>query len=194
VRVVAAQTDSLGCRKLEQSLGICHQQLLLHRRIGSVERDQIHQNSIIRHDLHIGMRPIGPPQHPIGRVVDQALCERHRVVERRPSGGSAFEPGDLDPAFFVAALQCQQRLEFRIVETFAGIDGAHVVDNIGNRQRGEDRSKLPNRAGLQVDIDMPADAGGAVDQTSEGRHIADAAEPLEEGKAAAADASLAERR
>ncbi len=41
---------------------------------------------------------------------------------------------------------------------------------------------------------MPADAGRPIDQAPEGGHVADTAEPLEEGKSAAADAGLVERQ
>ena len=57
------------------------------------------------------MRPVGAPQHPIRRVVDQALGERHRVMKWLAAGGSALQARDLDPAFLVAGLQIEQRLE-----------------------------------------------------------------------------------
>lgn len=138
------------------------------------------------------MRPIRSPQHPIRSVVDERLGEGNRVVEWLPGRGGAPETGDLDPAFLIAPLQIEQRLEARIVETLDRLRRAHVVDGVTGRERRQDRRKVRDRARIEIDIDVPTDLCRTMGEPSESGHVLDPAQPLEKGEAAAAHASLVE--
>ncbi|RXH22130.1 hypothetical protein XH99_34615 [Bradyrhizobium nanningense] len=104
------------------------------------------------------------------------------------------EAGDLDPALFALFLKVEQRCEAGIVKTFRSLHRAHVIDHVGRRQRGEDGREFGNRARLEIDVDMPAELRDAVHDALELVHVTDAAEALEEGETATADAGLVERR
>src|SRR5262245_30309829 len=69
----------------------------------------------------------------------------------------------------------------------------HVIDDVARRQRGEDGRKFGHRTWLEIDVDMPAELGDPMHDALELVHVADAAKPLQEGEAAAADAALVER-
>src|SRR6266446_6669709 len=105
-------------------------------------------------------------------------------MEWLAAGGRPFQTCDLDPAFFVL-LKLEQRLERGIVEAFGGERGPHVVDDVAGRQRAQDRRKFADAARLEIDVDVPAKFGDAMNDAVELRHVADAAEPLEEREAAA---------
>src|SRR5205807_6369458 len=100
----------------EQSGGIVDEKLLPDRGIRRIERDQIDDLALVRHDLDVGMRPVGAPQHAVRRVVDQALGKWHRVMKWLAGGGRPLQARDLYPALFIARLQIEQRLESGIVE------------------------------------------------------------------------------
>src|SRR5690606_18008440 len=45
--------------------GVRHQQLLLQFGFGREQRDEIDEISVVRHDLHVRMRPVRAPDHAI---------------------------------------------------------------------------------------------------------------------------------
>src|SRR6187397_3105057 len=68
--------------KLEQPRRIVDQDLLLQLGLRRKQGNEVDQIAVIGHRLHIGMRPVGPPDHAIGRGLDDAARERYRVMER----------------------------------------------------------------------------------------------------------------
>ena len=87
-------------------------------------------------------------------------------------------------------MQIEQRLESGIVEALCRKHRSHVIDDIIGRQRAQGRRKFADRPRLEIDVDMPAQFGHAVNDAIELVDIADTAETLEEGEAAAANAGL----
>src|SRR3954454_6198173 len=97
--------------KLEQPRRIVDQYLLLQFGLRRKQRNQVDQIAVVGHHLDIGVRPVGPPDHAIGRGLDNTPRERHRVMERRSAGGHPLAAAHLDPAFLVALHQLDQRAE-----------------------------------------------------------------------------------
>src|SRR5215472_14319197 len=60
---------------------VVDQQRLLGRRGGRDPRDKVDQRPVVGGlFLHVGMRPVGPPDDAVGELLDQALGEGHHVV------------------------------------------------------------------------------------------------------------------
>src|SRR5438874_6951415 len=78
---------------------VIDQQPVLKRSGGRHFRDEIDQRAIVRHmRLHVGMRPIGPPQDPVGEGFDDPPGKRYdvlivrRTTLREPVGAAHFRP------------------------------------------------------------------------------------------------------
>ena len=66
---------------------------------GANVRQQVEQVAVVGHVAHVGVRPVGAPQHAVGRGGDERPGERHDVVVgRRAVGGQSLGAGDLHPA------------------------------------------------------------------------------------------------
>src|SRR2546430_15601700 len=60
---------------------VIDEQPVLKRSGGRHLRDEIDQRAIVRHmRLHVGMRPIGPPQDPVGKGFDDPPGKRYDVL------------------------------------------------------------------------------------------------------------------
>src|ERR1700730_13424357 len=73
--------------EFEKPGGISDQYLLLNLRLRREQRNEVDQIAVVRHHLDVGMRPIGTPDHPVRRGLDDAPGERHRIDKQRTGGG-----------------------------------------------------------------------------------------------------------
>ena len=154
------------------------------------EGDQIHQLAIIGHDGHVGMGPVGPPEHAVGDRLHQLGGEGHGVVEGLAGGRGPLEAAALDPALLVIAGEVEQSVEVGLVEALGGLHRAHVVDHIGQGQLGQDGREFGDGLGVEIDHHMPAKGLDLVHHAVEGAHVRRAAKALQEGEAAAHDPAL----
>src|SRR5579883_2979619 len=134
---ISAPTSAAAARsvELEQPRGIAHQDLLLQLRLRRKQRHQVDQVAVIRHHLDVGMRPIGAPDHPIGRRLDDLARVGHRVRKGRTGRRDALAAADLDPAFLVALHQLDQGAERKLVEAVGRLDAPHMIDGVAHRDR-----------------------------------------------------------
>src|ERR1700737_5024861 len=68
-------------------------------------------HSVIRRlFLHVGMRPIGTPNHAIGEMFHKRAPERHDIVIRRTGERHPFRAGDLHPGTILNSFYARARL------------------------------------------------------------------------------------
>src|SRR6516162_4065728 len=81
-----ARSPFATCTKTRRSCPIkphrvVDQKLLLQRPSGRNDWNAVDQDTVVgRLFLHVGMRPIGTPQHPVGEPLDQCPGERSDVI------------------------------------------------------------------------------------------------------------------
>src|SRR5205085_2131060 len=63
--------------EVEQPRRIADEQLVLQCRLGREQRNEIDEISVVRHHLDVGMRPVGAPDHPLRRRLDDFAGKGH---------------------------------------------------------------------------------------------------------------------
>src|SRR5277367_2871295 len=105
--------------KSVQLVGVVDQDLLLQLSARHHQRYQIHQVSIVGHELcDVRMGPVGTPEYALRGRGNQCLSKRHGIGERRTLA-DAFRATDLDPAARVTAMQLKEHLERRLIEAIS---------------------------------------------------------------------------
>ena len=144
------------------------------------------------------MRPVGAPQHPVRKFLDHLARERDDVaigvrlaVQRRRTGNrQALGTADLAPDVLVIVHEFEKAREFRTVDRLRHVRPAHVVDNDGRRQLGEEIRELGQVRRLEIDDDMPVVLDNALGDLFEFVHRREVDQPLDEIEAHAAHARL----
>src|SRR4030095_1559764 len=126
----------------EQPCRIVDEQQPGMRVVWSIQHDEIHQFSVVRHIRNVRVRPVSSPQHTSWSGLDECPSEWNGVVKRRTGARNTLGSGDLHPALFVAFDERQQLLERALLETGGSINHAHVIDHVRHRQRLEARSEF----------------------------------------------------
>src|ERR1700732_4152059 len=72
------------------------QYLVLKFRFRREQRNQVDEIAVVRHHLDVRVRPIGAPDDPVDRRLDDLPGERHRVGKGRAGGGDPFAAAHLD--------------------------------------------------------------------------------------------------
>ncbi len=114
----------------------------------------------------------------IGPMLQIRLAlQRLRAGDRQPLGAT-----DLAPDVGVLAHELHEQLELRPVHRQAHVGPAHVIDDHGRGQRGEEIPQLGQVDGLEVDHHVPAERGNArgdLHQLVPGREIDQALDEVE---------------
>ena len=161
--------------------------------------DEVDQEPVVGHVvLEVGMRPVGAPQHPVRKFLDHLARERDDVaigvclaVQRRRTGDrQALGTAHLAPDVLVIVHEFEEAREFRTVDRLRHVRPAHVVDNDGRRQLGEEIRELGQVRRLEIDDDMPIVLDNALGDLFEFVHRREVDETLDEIEAHAAHAGL----
>ena len=133
-------------------------------------RDEIDQKAVVGHVvLQVRMRPVRSPQRAVGEFFDQAAGEGDDVAigvlfavqRRRPRKRQPLGAGDLAPDVRVLAHEPEEERKFGAVDGLSDIGATHVVDDDRSRQDGEEVPEFGQIRRLEIDDDMPAEAGDA---------------------------------
>src|SRR5271166_51832 len=150
--------------------------------------------------LEIGVRPVRAPKHPIRELLDQAAREGNDVAigilfavqRRRPRDRQPLRAGDLAPNVPVVAHELEEQRELGPIDGLCNIRPAHVVDDYGGRQSGEEIQEFGQVHRLEIDHDVPAEGGDPPRDLHQFVLRREVDEPFDEIEAHAAHARLVE--
>ncbi|MNV66208.1 hypothetical protein D3C71_1589510 [compost metagenome] len=110
-------------------------------------RDEIHQQAVVGHVvLEVGVRPVGTPEHAVGKLLDHPARKGHHVavgtalaIQRLGAGQrKALGARYLAPHVRVLAHELQEQRELCAVHALGNIRASHVVHHHGGGQCGEE--------------------------------------------------------
>ena len=142
---------------------------------------------------HIGMWPVGSPQHASRGGGNECSGERNDVVIGRwPVGRESLGTGNLHPGPFVAH-QVEQCLERLLLNPVGGRDASHVIDHERTRHLVEEIGVLRQVFGIEVQHDVPTVWLDLFNEPPEHIEVGCAAEVFDEVESGAAHTGGVER-